>query len=458
MGPDVFGQYALITSISMWFALMSGLGATSMMTRSVTPFVLRDDRAGLRKLVSGLLTWRAATGLVSATVYFTFTSWWLEFVSAFALLCVAGSVFSRTVANVCFALFLGLNRAARWGLGEFLRRWLALAFVLTGFLVAGLDGAAAGFLAAHVSVLAVGVWMARGYIDARGLVPDRRFLVPFLRTGAVFAGGNLLLALSQRTGETLVHASTGAYDEVGFFGVAYGLYLAGAQALWHVAMACAPVLVRQHERGDGIGVRTWLEHLLTVTTVAASASALLALCLAEPAVDLVLGPAYAPAAPNVAVLAVALVAVAASSIGRLHALVGHRPGVSAAAAAVDLATFWTLGPWLAARYGSLGACVAVLVAASLNAVVLGWRRPRADSYSHRKAGWVVVCACLVAPIAGVRTSWPTELALAAAGLAAFGALLGWGGLVSLSQIATLYRALGNPDTRGLVGDPTPPPA
>ena len=47
MGPDEFGRYALVTSISMSFALLSSMGAVSMMTRAVPGFVLRQDLAGL---------------------------------------------------------------------------------------------------------------------------------------------------------------------------------------------------------------------------------------------------------------------------------------------------------------------------------------------------------------------------------------------------------------------------
>ena len=44
MGPAVFGRYALLTSVSMWFAMLSGLGAVSVMTRAVPPLVMADVR------------------------------------------------------------------------------------------------------------------------------------------------------------------------------------------------------------------------------------------------------------------------------------------------------------------------------------------------------------------------------------------------------------------------------
>ena len=67
MGPAVFGRYALLTSVSMWFAMLSGLGAVSVMTRAVPPLVMADDMAGLRRLMSSLLALRTFTAVAAAS-------------------------------------------------------------------------------------------------------------------------------------------------------------------------------------------------------------------------------------------------------------------------------------------------------------------------------------------------------------------------------------------------------
>ena len=69
MGPDVFGQYSLLTSVSMWFAMLSGLGAVSLMSRIVPALTAAGDTAGLRKLFSSLLTLRTGTGVLTALSY-----------------------------------------------------------------------------------------------------------------------------------------------------------------------------------------------------------------------------------------------------------------------------------------------------------------------------------------------------------------------------------------------------
>lgn len=133
---------------------------------------------------------------------------------------VAGGVLARTIGNLCFSLFLGLNQAARWGLGDLLRRWLTLAITLAVFPYAGLRGACLAYLIANVIVTAYGVVKTTAFLDWSRLDLTARYLSPYLRIGTYFAAGNLLLALVHRSGETLVRLTTDDYVQVGFYGAA----------------------------------------------------------------------------------------------------------------------------------------------------------------------------------------------------------------------------------------------
>jgi O-antigen/teichoic acid export membrane protein len=441
MGPQVFGQYALVTSISLWFALLTGLGAASMMTRSVPMFLLKGDMAGLRKFVSSLLVLRMVTGLFAGAMYLALTTLWLSDIDVMALLFMAGAVASRTAANICFALFLGLNQAGRWAMGEALRRTLVLVFVLAGFGLAGLRGACAAWFAANVIVLIAGLWMSRDHITWSEMWPDLRFLSPFLRSGAYFAGGNMLLAASQRTGESLVQLTTHSFTEVGYYGVAYGMYAAGTQALWHGAAAFAPMLILWNGRGDTAASRDWLERLQAWLTVGAVVGVIAVLLAGDVIVAGLLGSKYLPAAPNLVPLALAFVSVAFSSVGRLQALVADLPGVSAKAAAVELVTFWTGGLLLGNWIGSLGACVAVLAGATANAAYLAWRLEDHHAYSHGRAVRAALMALPVLPLAWFHASWPLELLLAAVAVGGYVALVLGTRVVAVGELAALWRSL-----------------
>ena len=104
MGPAVYGRYALLTSVSMWFALLSGLGAVSLMTRTVPQFLANRDAAGLAKLVTNLLVLRMANGFVSALTYLFLIVVVLGEPDLVAATFVAGGVLARTIGNQCFSL------------------------------------------------------------------------------------------------------------------------------------------------------------------------------------------------------------------------------------------------------------------------------------------------------------------------------------------------------------------
>ena len=73
---------------------------------------------------------------------------------------VGGSIWLQGIAALYFALFLGLNRADLWGVGDTLRRWLTILFVPLGFWLAGLRGAGTALIVTDVIVVAFGAsWL-----------------------------------------------------------------------------------------------------------------------------------------------------------------------------------------------------------------------------------------------------------------------------------------------------------
>jgi O-antigen/teichoic acid export membrane protein len=448
MGPEVFGRYALLTSVSMWFGLMSGLGAVSLMTRQVPQFVATGDLAGLRKLTTNLLALRASTGVLTAIGYFLLVAFALREHDWVAIACIGGSVFARTVANLCFTLFLGLNRAARWGMGELTRRALILAGVLVGYPIAGLTGACAGFLIANVTVLVMGVIGAREYLDWSLLDLRRAYLSPYLRIGTAFAVGNLMLTLAQQSGETVVRLATSSYTEVGYFGAAHSIYMTGAHALWQAAIAFGPMLVGMMAASGPEAVGLWLSRLFKSMCMLAAGAALVTVFVADDLVPLVLGSEFRPVSATVLPMAFALMPLSLGCVGRLAALVADRPGLSATAAAAELAAFWTIGPLLSSRYGSAGMAVAAFTATSLYAGVIVWRTRPVLRFSLRGGVTAVAIALMLMPLAYFRGTAATNFTLLGVVLVAYVGLLAWRRVVTREELIALRRA-----TRAKPGGP-----
>jgi O-antigen/teichoic acid export membrane protein len=442
MGPTLFGRYALLISVSLWFALLSGLGAVSVMTRCVPKFTADRDDEGLRKLATSLTALRFLTGTLAAAGYFLVASVVLREPDRVAGALVAAAIIGRTVSNIAFSLFLGLNEAGRWGMGDLIRRWATLALVPAGFVFAGLRGACFGIAGAEAIVLATGLWWARPYLSRAAMDLSRSYLSPVLHMGTSFAAGSLLIALTQRSGETIVRLSTGRYDEVGFFGAAYAIYLTAALAIWQATIACAPFLMTSVEGGRRDEVGAWLERLVTYSTIAGIVCLAGAVMVGPEAVPWVLGSAYGPVAASVIPLTLAMLLHAAGDVGRLLALTVDRPGIITTAAGLELAAFWGIGLPLAARAGSLGASLAALAASALYAWHITTRARRELKYSLADAGRAMALSVVFVPLALVRGAWWLNAALLASGLAAYGVLLVAFRVVTASELGTLRRLLG----------------
>lgn len=440
MGPETFGKYALFTSVSMWFGLLSGLGAVSLMTRQVPQFVASGDLAGLKKFITNLLALRVSTGALTGAGYFLFMALALGERNWAAIACIAGAVLTRTVANLCFSLFLGLNQAARWGLGELMRRGLILAGVLVGYPAAGLTGACAGFLAANVIVLVAGLIGAREYLVPAALDLRRKYLAPYLRTGTSFAAGNLLLTLAQQSGETVVRLATTSYAQVGFYGAAHSIYMTGAHALWQAAISFGPMLVGLGTAGSRAAVGLWLARLLKAMCVVAAAASLAAAFLAADLVPLVLGREFSAVTAVVLPLAFALFPLSVGSVGRLAALVADRPGLSATAAAAELVTFWGLGAMLAARHGAAGMAIAAGAGTTAYALVIVWRIRPVLPFSLRGGTLAAVLALPVLPLLYFRGPLTTNAGLLALSLVIYAALLLWQRVITPDELRALTRA------------------
>ena len=164
---------------------------------------------------------------------------------------IAGGVFCRTVANVCFSFFLGLNQAARWGLGDLLRRWLTLVLVLVGFPRGRPSGRVRRVLIANLVVLGFGLARALGPPALVPRRPDEAVSRPaHPARDASSPPGTCCSRWCIASGETVVRLSTDDYVQVGFFGAAYSIYLTGAQALWQLAVSFAPFLIARVHQGD----------------------------------------------------------------------------------------------------------------------------------------------------------------------------------------------------------------
>ena len=454
MGPELYGRYALVTTMAITFALMSGLGLINTTTRYVPQLLVRDEAHQVRRLVGNLLALQVASAGGAAMLYLLLMNLWWWDLDRVVLGIMAGSVLIQGVAGFLFALFLGFNQAGRWAAGDALRRWLLLALVLPGFHLGGLRGAAVAVMMTEVVVLALGLWWSRPRPTRADLWPDLPFLAPYLRFGLAFLAIQWLYIAFQGTGEPLVRVFAGSYLKVGYFGLAQTVYLTAATMTLQFMLAFAPMLSSFLDRGQTAALAEWSERLLKCLAAGGVLVVFGALFLAEPFVPLALGMDYLPVAANLLALSLAALAVAIGSVPGVLALVHERPGVPLVAAALRLGVFWSLGPLLVSHWGSFGGCLAVLAAVTVHAGYLAWRMRDCAGAGRLTTGLApVALGALFLPLAWLRSASPSDAMLFAVFVVGYGAALLGLRVVTVHELAalvSLFRRGG-----GQVGDARP---
>jgi O-antigen/teichoic acid export membrane protein len=440
MGPGDYGRYALITSLYLWLVWGGDLGSTQVMGRYVPHFVLEGEQEKLQKFFSNLLAASLVSGALCACFYLLLTSLWLTDLDYILLITMSAALVLRAAAHPFFALFLGLNKAARWGMGEFLRHWFILVLVIIGFYVARLQGACLGLCLTELIVLSIGVWWGKSYFSWTELRLDIHYLSPYLRFGLIFLVFNLLSAAFQCSGEVLLRLFYPNYVQVGYFGLANSVYLTISLVIPQFTIAFAPLLITLQAQGKTKILTQWIEQLINGLTVSGMFVVFGVLLIGKNLVPLVLGAAYEPVATNLLPLSVTLWAQVLSSVAILLTLVCNYPKTAVMAAVVRLAALWIFGPFLIAKWGSLGGCFAVLLASAICASYLTWRMKRVVSYSLRKWASIIALGFIFLPLLWLQASWSINLLLYALFVAGYGSIIILLRIITLSEVVAVGRA------------------
>lgn len=441
MGPTGYGQMALLVALSFLFSLAANLGFTQVLGRHAPTFIQRGDSAGLASLFGRLLTIRVGTGFLTGGLYFAVTMLWLPELDWGAKAILALAIWMRAPAGLFYALHLGLNRAARWGVADLLRQAATLVLMLPGYLWGGLRGAALGVFVGEVIILMVGLVGVRAYAQGVSLRLDFTGLASYLRFGLVFYASDLILVAFERSGEALVRLGGGNYAEVGYFGVAHSAFLTGAVGMPQIAIAFAPLLTMVRFEGDEASVRLWIERLLKWLALGSVIVVLAAVLLARDLVPLVFGSAYLPVAANLVPMALCLLPLSLTSVANLSALTHDRPAVALGAAGVRLAVFWLAGLPLVHRWGSWGACLAMLGAVAAQALYFTWCMRRTVGYSLAPWMRVVGLGMLFLPLALLRSSRAVDIALFVGFLVVYAGVVFMLGLVRFGELSAMGKAI-----------------
>lgn len=441
MGPTIYGQFILLTSLALWIANGSALGITPIMGRFVPGFVNRDDRKGLLKFVGQMAATRLLLAAVGAALYFTLTKLWLQEMNWLVLGFMAVSVFFNITSLFIFNLFLGLNQAANWVMNETLRSWGSLILVLAGLSLWGLKGACLGLALTDIMVLGVAWKWGRAYLGETFSRLEISYLVPFFRFGFLFFVADIILSTFQYSGATLIRVITENYNQVSYFGMALQGYLMAAAAFDQLAIAFAPFLAGLLARQETSAFEYWVEQLLKWLVVSGILVVFVTLFLADTLIPLLIGGAFRPVALNITIMTLSLLIQGVLSVGGALTIVKERPKVNLVASALRLSGFLLAGAVLISWRGSLGASLAVVAGAGLQAAfyLICWHKLASISWRS----WLLALGlgAVFAPLILLKSSLSVNLCLGAIAVVGYLGGLLLLGLVTPGELSKAWGAM-----------------
>ncbi len=354
---------------------------------------------------------------------------------------ISGAVFTQSLSNSFFTLFLSLNQAGHWGMQELLGRWISLFFLIPGYLLAGLRGACAGILLTEMLVLSIGLWYGRPYFFLSKMGLHITYLIPYLRFGLIFFATSLLLTAAFRSGELLIRFFHGDYAQVGFFGVALSIYFTILSVFHKFGSAFTPLLTTYLMNQEIEALKQWIENLLKWLVIGGILIIYGILMLGNDLIPLVLGSAYRPVWVLLLVLSISLLPVCLNHMANLLTLIYERPKMAFVAATLRLTAFWGFGIPLIAWFEGLGGCIALLTASILYAFYLTSRTQDMISYSLKRWFLTIALGCPFLPLIWLRSTLPMNIILYFLFLAGYGCVLFFLRIITLNEIIAFWQVI-----------------
>ncbi len=433
MGPTTYGKFTLLTSLAIWLVFSGSLGITQIAGRYVPEFLHRDDGEGLLKFVGQMAVTRIMVGVAGGLIYYLLTLLWLRDLDWLVLGFMALSVVLHILANSIFALFLGLNQAARWGMNETLMRWFSLVFILAGMALWDLKGACLGLALTELLILGLGCWWARPYLYKRCFGLDLSYLAPYFSLGLIFFVSEVIVSALQFAGGALILVMSGDYNEVSFFGLAYQGCTLVAVAFFQFTMAFAPFLLQLLSRRESSSFHWWVEQLLKWLGVSGVLSFFGDLFLADTILPLLIGQAFRPVTNNLLIMSISLPFLGLVSMGSVLVMIKDRPGLALEGPPPCGWLYFSSWEFPSLDGGEAweAAWPFVLAVAECGHYLIRLRGLL--TFSVRPWFLTLGLGCLFVPLYWLKSSWSINLALGGAAMAGYAGTLFFLGLVSFGQ-------------------------
>ncbi|MHB1131399.1 MAG: oligosaccharide flippase family protein [Chloroflexota bacterium] len=443
MGPEVYGQYALLSSFIALGGTVITFAADETFGRFVPEWQASQRLEMLGKFLFNFLGFKlVANLLVAAVMYLTLTvAFGHLFEPAYFLLVVAILVVSD-LAALPRSLLFGLNELGKHSLREPLRRALTLALLLLFFHFYGLLGALVAVLLAEFTIGLLYVAWTHRYLRLARPELDLAFLLPYLKFGVALYLSLALFALWQRAGNPLIQYFTGSPTEVAVFDIPSQMFLVTTMLTMLVINSLMPIFTVLLAGGKADKVIAWSALIFKYLSILAVLGAATFALVGDDLVPLLLGPGFEGVYRNGSVLLLGTFPMIVAQLGYLFTILGRTPRRYLGALALALLAFLVFAAVLIPPLGALGCSIALVLSCLLLAlVVFAVLLPRELRAQLTGGVRAVLLGLVFVPALAARFGLLAELALLLGLSLLYLVLLFATGTMRLAELRDLARAV-----------------
>jgi O-antigen/teichoic acid export membrane protein len=368
LGPADYGVFALALTVVSVSSLSMALGGPVLMSRFIPAAPPSDREAVARALLVRLARWRGAVLLtmvmcaivLAAAAPSTFPPE-IVLLAALALVLDVG-------ATLAFHTALALERTTAFSFRFGVQNAILLVAVLSGYGIAGVEGAVAALVVVSGTMFAWGAFLVlRPLVRARSGAP---LPLGALRFGAVQAVGNLCELVTYRGAVIAVAILAGSSVETGFAALAVGMAMAVTYAIWQLFTVQLPGFVAAtRDEADASLAERSLQRLGARSIGGAFALAIVGVCLIPLLVPVVFGDEFGGAESAMAVALAMLPLAPLSAISTQTAALRLRPEQRTFATGAGLAAFVVTALVAVPHWEATGGAAALLAGVAASVLV-----------------------------------------------------------------------------------------
>jgi O-antigen/teichoic acid export membrane protein len=369
MGPEFYGQYALLISIVVITTSLIDLGLTEICGRFIPELSVSGERQLLVKFSSQILSLKIVISCLTSLVLFAIVYWAYSDRFPLPLLVIVSAIIViADIGSVPYAVIFGLNRLDYYALRDPLRRALSLGLIIILFNSLGLLGAMISALIVEGILASLYFYWSKKYFKPYEYTISLSFLRPYLQFGFLFYVCWWLINLWQRAGNILIEYITNDSRQVALFDIANQSFVVLMTTTLFIVASLVPFFTELSLRSDQREIEKWCIAVIKYIGIGCTIIAIVFFVLGGNLIELIFGRKYDGVFENTLVLIFGLFPMAIAQLGYTLSVISKEPQKYFYCIMSSFVIFMFSSLLLIPKYKALGCSMAMSISYTVMAV------------------------------------------------------------------------------------------